>query len=98
MASKTPAVVAYQQLTDSQLSAAKAATRVEQLQELITWIEEDIKRPCNLQTHHDSRCCPVHKVLKSAACNVICSCDGCSAVVLNRVFKYGRQQGNVLWV
>ena len=98
MAGKTPAAVAYEQLTDSQLSAAKAATRVEQLQVLITWIEEDIKRPCNLQTHHDSRCCPVHQLLKPAACNVIYSWDGCSAVVLNRVFKHGRQQGNILWV
>ena len=65
MASKSPAIVAYGNLRESQHHAAAAASRAEDAQELLIWIEEDVKRPCNLQTHHDSRCCSVRQVLQS---------------------------------
>ena len=65
MAGQSPVIVANRHLQQYQTEAAAAATQVEQVQKVITWIEEDVKRPCNLQTHHESRCCPVHQVLQS---------------------------------
>ena len=76
MTSKTPALVAFEQLRNSQEEVAQAATRADQLQELINWMEEDVKRPCNLKTYHDSRCLHVHQLLLSSACFVVLCSTG----------------------
>lgn len=55
MARKTPARAAVEQLQNSHEEIVRAADRAEQLGELIEGMQEDVKRPCNLNTHHESR-------------------------------------------
>ena len=89
MASKTPALVAFEQLRNSQEEVAQAASRADQLQELINWMEEDVKRPCNLKTHHDSRCLPLHHLLQSHPAHLFCIQLRCSNVAADWGFLLG---------
>ena len=69
-ADTTPDLVAVEQLKDCQKKVADAAARAEQVQEVIMHMEEDLKRPCNLKTHHDPRLLPFASTAVASACYV----------------------------
>ena len=60
--SQSPALAAFDRMKKSEREVAGEIARADQLEGLITCMKQSMQQPCNLRTHHDSRCQQRHQL------------------------------------